>query len=367
MKKLLLTLFILSVVFTRVSAQSSLGELYVNEESGFEINGPVGWLKHVSSQRGGHKVVFYKTVSNEKLKYPFLGITVDTAPDHVQTALDFANLVLPEYRASAERMQAVFNLLEAPHEIKINEMTGVRFVYEMSGNDGKAMKSIDCKFMKGNLVVSIQGMDYPGSFKTNLSSFEEAINSFKFQAKTTALAGSTRSRSLKDILTKGEKQYGVYINKTPSFSLSIPDTMKRKWYYVVFSEPPIPFYIVCEETLTKNLPLITSLIELIPTDKLSKSKKEFFQEIAASHEQWERDNLRRNINFINKGNPVNIKGLTAFERIYELTDKDIKYHMLYIFLDDYLLQIGLSTATADFPRDDNDFMSIINTFLTKQG
>ncbi len=361
MKKFLFIFFILSVVSTQASAQSSLRELYVNEELGFEINGPTGWLKHVSSQRGGRKAVFYKTAGREKLNYPLLGITVDTAPEHVQTALDFANLVLPEYRAPAERMQAIFNLLEAPHEIKINEMTGARFVYEIAGKDGKAMKSMDCKFMKGDLVVSIQGMDYPESFESNLSSFEEAINSFKFREKATTSAGSTKTRSLKDILATGEKQYGVYTNKTPSFSLSIPDTTNRKWYFVVFAEPPAPFYIVCEETLSKNLPLITSMVDQIPADKLSKSKEEFFQEIAASHEQWERDISGGGINFINKGNPINIKELTAFERIYELTNKNIKYHMLYIFFDGHLLQIGLNTATANFAQDDSDFMSIINT------
>ncbi len=365
MKKLLFMLFILSVVSAQVSAQSSLGELYVNEELSFEINGPTGWLKHVSSQQGGHKAIFYKTASGEKLKYPLIGITVDTAPEHIQTALDFANLVLPEYRASSERAQAVFNLVEAPHEIKINGMTGARFVYEMTGKDGKVMKSMDCKFMNGDLVVSIQGIDYPESFESNLSSFEEAINSFKFREKAATSAGSTKTRSLKDILATGEKQYGVYTNKTPFFSLSIPDKTNRKWYFVGFDAPPVPFYIVCEETLSKNLPLITSMVDQVPVDKLPKSQEEFFQEIAASHEQWERDSVGGNINFINKGSPINIKGLTAFERIYELTNKNIKYHMLYIFLDGHLLQISLNTTTTDFAQDDSDFMSIINTLLTK--
>jgi hypothetical protein len=42
------------------------------------------------------------------------------------------------------------------------------------------MRSIDCKFIKDNLIVSIQGMAYSEDFETNLKDFKEAINSFKF-------------------------------------------------------------------------------------------------------------------------------------------------------------------------------------------
>jgi hypothetical protein len=259
-------------------------------------------------------------------------------------------------------MQAAFNLVEPAHEVEVNGNKGARFVFEQTGPGGRNMKSLDCKFIRGDLVVSIQGMDYIASFSDSLSDFEAAIRSFKFrEAKEPAAAGGTRKFSLRDLLASGEKVYGVYKNSSPGFTLNIPADTIKKWYFVVFPKPEGPFYIVTDTTFSKDLPFISSMIGWIPAEKLSRGKAELFQKIALEHQQWEKRIFGEDINFINNGAPVKIKDLAAFERITEVPGSNIKHHLLYIFLDEYLLQIGLNTSITDFAQDDKDFMSIINT------
>lgn len=152
---------------------------FVNEEYGFEIMGPRGWFMHLG-QGGKQTAAYFTKQSEEKFILPVLGVTIDMAPPNIQTALDFTNFVLPGYQGPAKRDQGVFNLIESPHEIEINGLKGSRFIFEMLARNNKGIKSIDCKFMRGNLIVSLQGMDYPETFNTHLKDFEQAINTFKF-------------------------------------------------------------------------------------------------------------------------------------------------------------------------------------------
>jgi hypothetical protein len=70
-----------------ISAAGTGGELYVDEESGFEISGPLGWLKRVGKTGEDARVIFYKTKAGTKMKYPFIGVAVDYAPAGVKTAI----------------------------------------------------------------------------------------------------------------------------------------------------------------------------------------------------------------------------------------------------------------------------------------
>jgi hypothetical protein len=154
------------------------GELYTNKEYGFEIRGPKGWFRRAREGGREGEVIFAK--QEEGFGLPILGVTTDIAPAQVKTALDFASLVLPSYEEAINRHQGTFKLVEPITEIEANGFKGARFIYEVSGSGGKAMRSIDCKFIKDNLIVSIQGMAYSEDFETNLKDFKEAINSFKF-------------------------------------------------------------------------------------------------------------------------------------------------------------------------------------------
>lgn len=162
------------------TVSESQGELYVNEDIGFEIRGANGWFKYLGPAGSKAKVMFSKYPKIENMKFPFVGVTVDVAPQNIDTAVGFANLVLPKYQASLEKTGATFTITEPVHEIEIAGQKGVRFVFEVSDKAGKGMKSLDCKFMQEGVVVSLQGMDSPQNFSENVNDFEEIISSFKF-------------------------------------------------------------------------------------------------------------------------------------------------------------------------------------------
>jgi len=345
-------------------AQESLGELYVNEEHGFEIRGPKGWFKNLGRPNSGPAVIFTRHLYTGQMRLPILGVTVDTAPANIATALDFANFILPQYQASADKTQAQFKLIEPPHEIEINGRKGARYVFQMLGKD-RAMESIDCKFLRGNMIISIQGMDTPEAFQADLADFQEAVSSFKFREPQKVPEG-TRTRALVDVLATGQKRYGKYENREPSFSLDIAKDAHSGWYFVVFNEPRAPFYIVSDATFKKNLPFISSMVSVVPADKLTENKEKIFKEVAAENEQWEKNTwAKENINFINNGSPLALNGFAAFERVLEIPNQNIKYHFVYIFLDKFLLQLGLNTTIEDYLQDDKDFMNIIRTLTAK--
>ena len=154
------------------------GELYVDERIGFEITAPKGWVKRVD-RRGN--VIFSKEAASDQIVFPYpsLGVVIDALPPDMNSALLFSTAAMSHYEAGALKNNIAFNLVEFPHEIEINGIKGARFIFEMS-SPGKAMKSIDCKFMKDGVIISLQGMDHPGDFGSSLKDFEETIKSFKF-------------------------------------------------------------------------------------------------------------------------------------------------------------------------------------------
>ena len=170
---------------------------------------------------------------------------------------------------------------------------------------------------------------------------------------------------LKDYLASGKQQFGFYENKEARFTLRIPEGTQRKWHFVVFNDPEVPFYIVCENTILENLPFISSNIFQLPPETLNKGKEVLFQEIALQHTEWERDISGGDIKFINKGSQLDIAGYAAFERIFESPGLKTTYHMIYIIFDNMLLQLGINAKSPDFASDDRDFTNIINTLETK--
>lgn len=180
-KKLSISLLIL--LFT--SAMASAEEVYVNEELGFSIVAPKDWHKHIISpgsmgtQYGG--VAFTK--SPELFIFPQLNVIVDFLREdmqHIKTAMDFAEFIVPYMKDVAERKGGSYMMVEEPHEINIDDIRAARFIVDRVGTEGKSLRIIDCKFIKEDLIISLQGMDWSSSFEINLRDFEEAINSFKF-------------------------------------------------------------------------------------------------------------------------------------------------------------------------------------------
>jgi|GEM_PF-4847796 len=153
------------------------GGLYINDELGFEIKAPNGWFLRKDPRGRG---MFFTRQATGQTAMPYLGINIDRAPANAQTSLDAAKFFSQQYQSSASKNNATFNFIEPVHEVDVGGSKGARFIFTMLNKDGRGMKSLDCKFMRDNMVVSLQGMDFPNSFQNNLKDFEEAIGSFKF-------------------------------------------------------------------------------------------------------------------------------------------------------------------------------------------
>lgn len=338
------------------------GERYVDTAAGFEIVGPKGWFQRL----GEGALIYTRTREPNKVNLPQLIITEVTPPGSIKSGLDFANLVLPTYEENAESHQVVLKWLEKPHEVEINGITGARLVFESVSPTGESLTRMDCFFMKDDFILAVQGLDRSNSFQTHLKDFEEAMNSLKFfPAGTRQMV--TRKTRLEEILATGQKQQRFYEHHNPHFSLSIPEGVHRKWYFLVLPDPQTPFYLVEDSGAKQGVPLVTSSIEPIPKEAVGISREEFFRQIAAAHEQWEKATIGASgeIRFVNKGSRLDIPGVEAFERVYESSHQGITYHNVYVFIDNFLFQASLSTKTQDFAQDDGDFMNIVKTLRTK--
>lgn len=166
---------ITSFKFVENALTESSPQKYINEQDQFEMTVPHGWFQH--ENKGS--IIFTKQ-STPELTLPVLGVITDTVPPNIQTVLEFTKSALYQYQLSAVQYKDTFRTIESPKEIEVNGCKGIRFVYERVGQSG-AMKSIDCKFMRGNFVVSLQGMDYSETFDESLKNFEETIQTFRFK------------------------------------------------------------------------------------------------------------------------------------------------------------------------------------------
>jgi hypothetical protein len=155
-------------------SEDSLREIYVDEVNGFEIMGPKGWYKYLGS---GGRQGEVKFIRESSAAFPILGVTTDSIGDFL-TLLEYTNYIIEYLRENFANRQGVMKLLEPSHEIEINGIKGTKFVYEVTGPVN--MKAVDYKFMKNNLIVSIQGVATPDTFDKYVKDFEEAIASFKF-------------------------------------------------------------------------------------------------------------------------------------------------------------------------------------------
>jgi len=227
MKKVILLASLISLIFNfsfalaQTAKQGAQDGLYVSKEYGFSIQGPRGWFKRLGSVAGKSEVVFTKGFE-EKVSFPILGVTVDATPQQIKTALDFAKYIVQEYAKAFEARQSTFTIIEPPHEIEINGLKGARFIFEVAAKNGVTMKNIDCKFMKGELIISVQGMDHSQTFQENLGYFEKAINTFKF-------IGSGDNLTELKALSQLQPQFTSFDNKSyESLRQQILNSMQTK-------------------------------------------------------------------------------------------------------------------------------------------
>lgn len=351
--------------------QASADSGQVNKGQGFRISAPKGWHKQVVPDKSA-LVVFVKD-SADKNDIPRIGVTVDQAPPGINSALEFMKLVLPQYQKGIEKQGGIFRLISQPERILMpNGAEAAAVTFEMVNRRGPSLTSMDFKFMQADKVATIQCVDYSNAFKANFSDFSRAIESFEFVGvpgrKSGGIAEGARVRALNEIAASGKKQYSKYENKEPFFSLDIPKDMNGAWYFLVFNDSRAPFYVMEESGAGEGLPMITSMIDVLPADKLAKNKEELFEEVAMEHERWEKGMPAiASVNFIKKA-PLDLNGPPAFERLVETAFKNgkkVRLHVVYIFLDKFLLQIGLNADSAAYAKDDADFMKIIKTLTVK--
>ncbi|MBM3248576.1 MAG: hypothetical protein FJZ10_04050 [Candidatus Omnitrophica bacterium] len=171
------------------SASASEGELYIDEDYGFEIKGPKGWFKKlvypdkIHTQRKSVRYNKYAQAEGETA-FPTFVATTDIVPANISNAVDFSNLIIQEWiEILAENKSGILRVIEEPHEIEVNGIKGARAIFEMIATDGKGMRTLDYKFINNNTVFSVMGTDWPDKFETNRQDFEKAVSSFRFISK----------------------------------------------------------------------------------------------------------------------------------------------------------------------------------------
>jgi len=179
--KILITALILAVFFsTNLFAEQ---ETYINTEFGFEITGPDGWYKQELT-KGQRELIhagaqFTKT---EGENLPSIDVSVDLIkPVHrgkIKSALDFTKFMLSQYDQPG--IEAKIQLVEPPQEVDVKGLVASKVVFDVSGPKG-TLRMADYKFMKGDLLISILCVDYPGTFEYNFKDLESVIKSFKFR------------------------------------------------------------------------------------------------------------------------------------------------------------------------------------------
>jgi hypothetical protein len=362
-----------SLTATQAPLLDGSAALHINTEYGFEISGPKGWFKDVHAPIPGktstEAVVYNKHAQHAKGEavFPNLMVTIDIAPENVTSAVDFSKRVLQYWReVFAKYKTGTLVVIEEPHAIELNGLKGSRAIFDLNANDGKSMRNVDYKFMRNEIIISVMGGDWSSSANAHLKDFEDAAATFKFigEGKRVSASGQTRKRKLGDVLAAGKKQFGQYEHAIPRFVLKVPEGTSRNWHFVVFDEPAVPFYLANDATFTKDMPFISSMVSQVPQEKLL-DKEASFKEIAVSHQEWEKGVWGESATFVNNGSPLKLKEFSAFERVIEVPDKKLRYHFVYIFMDNYLLQLGLNTTQAEYANDDKDFMRILNTLSTQ--
>jgi len=180
-------------LFCSTSAFSeSQRERYVDEEHGFEILAPSSWFVHKDA--GGTPV--FTQSSTSQVKFPRIGIIVESLPYEAMTAFDCSESLVKQYIEMAKQAKAIFKLIEPVTEIKVNGMKGAKFMFNMMAQDGSnSVRYIDCKFVRENYIISIIGISYSGNFNQYINEFEDCINSFRSTAN-----GSEDITNLQDLV-----------------------------------------------------------------------------------------------------------------------------------------------------------------------
>jgi hypothetical protein len=107
-------------------------------------------------------------------------VTVDVSQKTYRDVLDYSKAMLEMYQKSAEAKGGAVKIIEPPHLIDISGIKSARFVVDRVGARGKVLRMIDCKFQRGNLMVSVQCMDFSDTAESHLKDFEYAIKTFSF-------------------------------------------------------------------------------------------------------------------------------------------------------------------------------------------
>lgn len=353
--------------FTDMAVPQEADNYYSSEEFGFWVKGPREWLQFIGEPGKDKYVVSYQ--KDREKEFPLMGITVDRLSAQQKTALDFLIQIAQTYQDNVSG-----RIIEPPKEMPpITEGTSAAmFVGERSRGSSdtqSALQTLQFVFVKDANAISLLCTDASKDFSSHSEAFKQFTRSFRMASpgatlhrmdEISRLSGTMQGR-LKDWLATGEKREGSYKNERPNFSIEIPDGLRQRWHFVVFKEPRAPFYIVTEDTVNSGMPFISSSIGHLPADSVGKSKEELFQTIAVAHEQWEKEAWKEDYKIINKGTPFALSGLGGFERVVENPGGNTAVHIVYIFVDDQLLQFGLNTKTSEFEKDDKDFVSIIKT------
>ncbi|MFH1995503.1 MAG: hypothetical protein ABIJ27_00730 [Candidatus Omnitrophota bacterium] len=154
------------------SLRSRAEKTYLNEESGFYITGPVGWVKHLAPPIHGVKVLF-STSDSPKRIFPGIAVSIDDLPETDLPFKEFTGSIVASQKKSG------IAIVEPVKEVRINGIQGVRFTTESKvGEFGYGFRFMHIVLDRGDTAVSIMCVAKTDDFHLYEDDFNRTIASF---------------------------------------------------------------------------------------------------------------------------------------------------------------------------------------------
>lgn len=158
----------------------------------------------------------------------------------------------------------------------------------------------------------------------------------------------------------------VFKNKKANFEISLPRGLNKKWCFLYlkdlknFSDLNLTgndVNIVNESWYDREIPEFS----WIGIKSFQNPKKISLKKTAKNRLEQDREYYRETFKIINAGRSLKVNNFDAYEIIYD-QGYNVLYHIFYISIDNYLVLIELSSCKANYKKDKEDFLKIINTF-----
>ncbi len=184
-------------------------ENYINEENGFSIVWPKGWTK---DNEGPNPIGFSIAYRKDKepspvMDLPVLGVTVSAPQGSAGTPLEMAHQMFGFWKATEKK----YNIAEPPSEIKINGLTGAKFLWDKPAwdkfkNQEFWVRILNAYFMSEGKLYTINAFFHADQAQQEYPEIDAALKTFRLLPRTQEKITS-----------------GVYTNPNHGFAITVPN------------------------------------------------------------------------------------------------------------------------------------------------